>query len=353
MKKKLNKLKRKLAKKDTAKTRTQEQGLPEVVTTDTLSEHREEVLSGGRKYIYPLQHSKHRIVLISTGIFISSMVVFFSYCTFALYKSKSTNGFLYIVTKVVPFPIAKAGSHFVAYENYLFELRRYMHFYENKQQLDFNSESGKAQLEQYKKRALDQVVNDAYVNELADKNNISISSRELDDQIEIARKQNLLGADEKGFENVLKDNFGWTINDFKRSLKQRLLAQKVVAVLDTDTQQRAKKALEELNKGADFDDIAKKYSDDRSTKNNGGEFNFLVSKNDINLAPQATVALFELKPGKISAIINSGYSLEILKNIKKEGNKVKAAHILFNFKDINTYINDLKDKEKTKLYVKL
>lgn len=322
------------------------------ITTDNLSEHREEVLSKARKYIYPLQHSKHRIVVISTGLFITVLVAFFSYCTVALYKIKSNTGFLYGVTRVVPFPIAKAGSSYVAYENYLFELRHYIYFYHAQQNLDFNSESGKQQLAEYKKRAIDKVITDAYVKQLAKKNHVSVSSQELEEQINIVREQNRLGASEKGFADVLKDNFGWTVNDFKRYLKQQMLAQKVVAKLDTATQNRAKAALSELKGGGDFGAVAKKYSDDTITKDNGGEFSVLVSKSSRDLSPQTVDSLFKLKAGQSSDIINSGFSLEIVKNIEVQGDKIRGAHILFNFKDINTYINDLKDKQKTKLYVK-
>src|SRR3989338_4756799 len=210
MKKRLSKIIRRKEKKASAQ---HAEGQAAQVTTDNLSEHREEVLAGGRKYIYPLQHSKHRIVLISTGIFIAALVTFFSYCTFALYSAKANTGFLYVVTRVIPFPVAKAGSNFVSYESYLFELRHYIHYYHNQQKLDFNSESGKQQLEEYKKRALKKVVDDAYIKQLADKNSIYVSSQEVDDQIEIVRKQNRLGASEKGFEDVLKDNFCCTLND--------------------------------------------------------------------------------------------------------------------------------------------
>jgi len=34
------------------------------ITNETIAEHREEVLSSARKYIYPLQHSLQRIVSI-------------------------------------------------------------------------------------------------------------------------------------------------------------------------------------------------------------------------------------------------------------------------------------------------
>ncbi len=349
MKKKLSKLAHR--KKEVTKNPVAEPAEP--VTTEKLSEHREEVLAGGRKYIYPLQHSKHRIVLISTGIFIAALVIFFSYCTFALYKAKSNTGLLYVVTRVIPFPVAKAGSKYVSYESYLFELRHYIHYYENQQKLDFNSESGKQQLKEYKKRALDKVINDAYIKQLAEEHNISVSKQELDDQIEVARKQNRLGASEKGLEDALQENFGWTLKDYRRSLKQQLLNQKVAAALDTRTQSQAKKALAALAKDKSFAKVAKKYSDDSATKNNGGEFSFLVDTTNRDLSAQTTAALFALKKGQVSELVNNGVGLELLKNIEKQGSKIRAAHILFNFKSINTYLNDLKDKEKTHTYIKL
>jgi parvulin-like peptidyl-prolyl isomerase len=188
---------------------------------------------------------------------------------------------------------------------------------------------------------------------LAKKNGVSVSNRELDDQIAIVREQNRLGSSEKNFEDVLKDNFGWTVNDFKRSLKQQLLAQKVVAKLDTATWDRANKALAELNSGADFAAVAKQYSDDGLTKDNGGEFGFLVDKTNRDLSAQTTDALFKLQPGQISGVINDGYSLEIVKVIEVQGDKIRGARIVFNFKDINSYINEQKDKEKTRVFIKL
>ncbi len=323
------------------------------ITNETVAAHREEVLGTARKYIYPLQHSKHRIVLISTGLFIVTIVAFFTYSTLALYKFQSSSTFLYRVTQVFPFPIARAGGRFVSYENYLFELRHYTHYYENQLDTDFSDPKNAPQLEDFKRRALDKVVNDTYVKLLAEQHNISVSAQEVDDQITIVRNQNRLGGNEQVFEDVLKDYWGWSVNDFKRSLRQELLAQKVAATLDTETKTQAETALAEIRRGAKFADVAKKYSDDNRTKGNGGELPGLVERTDRDLSAQTTDALFRLKKGHVSGIVNTGYALEILKNLDTEGDKIKAAHILFQFKDISEYINDLKDKKGTRLYISL
>lgn len=323
------------------------------ITNETIAAHREEVLGSARKYIYPLQHSKHRIVLISTTLFIVAVVVFLSYVTLALYKFQSNSTFLYRVTQVIPFPIAKAGDRFVAYENYLFELRHYTHYYENQLDTDFSDPKNAPQLADFRRRALEKVVSDAYVSELAKQHNISVSSQEVNNQIAVVRNQNRLGGSEQVFEDVLKDYWGWTVDDFRRTLHQELLAQKVATTLDTETQQRAEAALAELKAGADFADVAKKYSDDKKTKDDGGEFAAVIDRTDRNLSAHTTDALFKLKKGEISGIVNTGYSLEILKNLETQGSKVRGAHILFNFKEINTYVNDLKEQKKTHLFISL
>ena len=113
------------------------------ITNETVAVHREEVLSGARKYIYPLQHSKHKVVIITSTLFVIFVLAFVTYCVTSLYKLQTTSTFLYRVTQVVPFPIARSGGSFIAYENYLFELRHYTHFYETQQKLSFKTESAR------------------------------------------------------------------------------------------------------------------------------------------------------------------------------------------------------------------
>ena len=353
MKKKLSKILAKRKHFKSGKT-TAEDGLEAGprITNETVAVHREEVLSSARKYVYPLQHSKHKIVLISTAIFILAFVSFFAYTTIALYRLKSYSTFLYRVTQVLPFPVAKAGSSFVAYENYLFELKHYIHYYQDQQKLDFKSDSGKQQLDQFKKRALDKVVNDAYIKQLAKTNKVSVNDKEVNEEIAIVKQQNRLGGSDKVFEDVLKEYWGWSIDDFKRSLSQQLLAEKLLPTLDPSTVQKANVALNELKGGADFTATAKKYSDDPS-KDVGGDFGILIDRTNRDIPAQTVATLFKLQTGKYSDIVNTGYSLEIVKLTELQGDKAKGAHIVFNFKDIETFLNDQKDKQKTRLFIKL
>ena len=322
------------------------------ITNETVAEHREEVLGSARKFIYPLQHSKKRIVLISGSIFAAVIVGSFVYIMLALYSFQSTSTLVYRITQVLPFPVAKAGSDYVSYESYLFELRHYMHYYETQQKVDFNAEAGKKQLETYRKQALDQVVTDAYVKQLAAKNDISVSNNEVTDAIELLKSQNRLGSNDQVLSDVLKEFWGWSIADFRRELAQQLLAQKVVQTLDTGTNARAQEALAKLRAGADFAAIAKEYSSDPTAPQNGGEYPTSLDENSRDIPPQVLKALQGLQPGQFSDVISTGSTLEIVKLISNDGGKLKAAHITFQLQQLAKYVDPLKSQAKPKYFIK-
>lgn len=349
MKKFVQKIKDKRKPKDIEEVAA---GAPRI-TNETVAEHREEVLNSARKYIYPLQHSKHKIVVTTITLFVVAVIGFFSFTLVSLYKLKSHSSFIYGVTRVLPFPAARAGGSFVSYENYLFELRHYIHYYQNQQKLDFNTESGRQQLAEFKKRALEKVVNDAYVKQLAKQYKVSVSSKEVDLEIKTVRAQNRLGESDAVFEDVLREYWGWSVQDFERSLRQQLLAQKLLPKLDPAVLTKAQAAKAELNAGADFAATAKKYSEDPASKDAGGEYPQTIDKTNREINAQVSTELFKLQNGQVSDIIEAGYAVEIVKNIETQGDRIRAAHIAFNYQDISAYLNDYKDKHKTRLYISL
>lgn len=320
------------------------------ITNETVAEHREKVLSSARKYIYPLQHSRNRIVKISISLFALAVVVFFFYCGLALYRLQSTSTFLYEVTRVIPFPVAKAGPSFVAYENYLFELRHLVHYYEVQQKEDLSGKDQK-HLVALRKDSMQKVIDDAYVKQLAAKNKISVSNREVNNQIALVKAQNRLGTNDQMLSDVLKQFWGWSISDFRRELKTQLLAQKTASHLDAATHARAQNALAQLSQGKDFAALAAEASDDAATKAAGGQYGALISKSNRDVPPQVVDALFKLQPGQTSAVIDTGYSLEIVKVLQIQGDKVQAAHISFKIQDIDVYLKPLKEEKKARQFI--
>lgn len=322
------------------------------ITNESVAEHREEVLGRARKLVNPLhRHSRSRIVKLSVGIFITTVVLFLVGCSLALYKFQSTSAFTYGVTRVLPFPVAWADGRQVSYESYLFELRHYMHYYETQQNVNFSTDSGQRQLQALKQKSLDQAVNRAYTAVLAKKHGIRVLPSEVNEQVTIARSQNRLGASDSVFQSVLRDFWGWSVDDFRHELKLELLDQKVAATLDTATATRARQAHQQLVAGANFAKLAKQVSDDKVTQAKGGNYGFVITQSNHDLPPLVVQTIFSLKPGEISDVIDTGYTLEIVKLLKVDGFKREAAHIAFNYKDISAYTAPLRQAHPPKIFI--
>lgn len=321
------------------------------ITNETVAEHREEMLSSARKFIYPLKHTRQRIVKVSIALFVAGIVVFMAYILLALYKFQASSSFIYGVTRVLPLPVAKAGGDWISYEHYLFELRHLKHYYETQQEVNFTTESGRDQLQDFKRQAMDQAVNDAYVKQLAETNKVSVANSEVDDAVRLLRDQNRLGNNDEEFSDVLKEFWGWNIDDFRRELRQQLLAQKVVAAMDTAAVAKARAAQAKVQAGADFAAVAKEFSDDAGTKDNGGQYPFPIDRSNRDVAPKVVDTLFNLQPNQASMVIDTGYTLEIVKVIAVDNGKVRAAHISTAYKPITDFIKPLQDKNPPRKFI--
>lgn len=323
------------------------------ITNETVAEAREDVLGSARKFIYPLSHSKHRVLTTSTILLLVALIAFTSTMLVLLYRNKNTSDFAYKVTQIVPFPVAKIGSTLVPYENYLFELKRYIYYYNNVESVDFSDPKYAPQLADQKKKVLVRVIDQAYIKKIAKEKEITVSDEEIDYKIQILKEQNRLGNNDKVFEDTLRDFYNWSVNDFRRSIRNDILTSKVLAVIDLDARSKANSALDEIKNGSDFAAVALKYSDDLATKDKAGEIAGFISPRDRNTPSEQADALAKLKVGEVSEVINLGYGLEIIKKLEDKDGTYRAAHILITFKPIEDALNERKAEEKATVYIKL
>ena len=308
------------------------------ITNNTIVDVRESILKDARKYIYPLKHPKHYIVRFSIFLVSLGLVFFIAFSVVEIYVFQSSSDFIYGVSDIIPFPVAYSGTNYVTYRSYLFELRRNMHYFETQQQINFSQSINKNLLNHLKTESMNQVVLNYYVKKLAKKYNVSVSSKEVNSEISYFQNQNRLGSNLSVLQNVLDNFWGWSLSDFKSELSNELLQQKVVYKLDTQTVSTANAVYKQLINGSDFATLANQYSQDQNTKTNGGEYQGQILQSDRNLPPQVMAELFRLKVNEVSPIINTGYTLEILKVDSISGPAITASHIQFNLKSINNYI---------------
>ena len=81
------------------------------ITNETIAARREEVLGSARKYIYPLQASKYRIVKLSIGILIAAIIVFFGFCTLETLKVSINIEFYLRSDPSYPIPGSNCRQH--------------------------------------------------------------------------------------------------------------------------------------------------------------------------------------------------------------------------------------------------
>jgi peptidyl-prolyl cis-trans isomerase SurA len=133
-------------------------------------------------------------------------------------------------------------------------------------------------------------------------------------------------ADKQSTQKLVKEAFA-------RSQKDIHLAHIFVGAKGADTLQARKTIAElqaELKKGKSFAELAQKYSDDPSAKNNGGDMGYITI---FSLPYELENLAYNTTAGKTSAVYRSKAGYHIFKNLgeRRSPGRMKAAEILLAF----------------------
>jgi len=165
--------------------------------------------------------------------------------------------------------------------------------------------------------------------------------RELRQQIELELLENKLKEDVVGElspnDEELKDYF--EKNKSKYVKEERVHARHILIKVAKDAPEdkvaEAKKKIEEIKKqldaGGDFAELAKNYSQDEGSAQNGGDLGFFGRG---RMVKEFEEAAFGLKPGQISEIVRSEYGFHIIKVEEREEGENKT-------------LDDVKEQVKT------
>ena len=237
------------------------------ITNDNISEHREDILAKGRKLKYPMQYSKKRLIVISIVVVVAAVTTFGLWLNNALYKQQQTGDFFFSVTKILPLNVASVDGQPVRYQDYLRRLRADVHYYLNHEHRSFNSDEGEVELNYHKRKDLDVAEKAAYVEYLAEQNDISVSMDEVDAEIAAMREAN--GETEEGLISTLESYYGWSMSDYRLTTHDQMLEQAVSYAIDNEAKETADEVLERLQAGADFSVVAGNGTSGDTTQQTG------------------------------------------------------------------------------------
>ena len=343
MKKLLRKLPRRKSQESAEQTR-------ERITNETVAEHRERILAGGRKFKYPVQVAKHRLVITSVAIGIIAVALLTLLTWQQLYIAQNTSNFMYRITQLIPLQVASVDGYGVRYSDYLKKYRSSVHYLQQQNSINLSSEDGHRQAEFIKRREITNAEKNAYAMKLAGQKNIKVSGKEVNDFIQ--RDLTAKRVSQEAYERtVLKSFYDWTLDDYKDIVHTELLKRKVSFAVDTAAKSQADALHTQLASGADFATVAKASSDDVATKANGGDVGILPIDNQ---DPNGLIAAAKsLQPNQLSGVITGADGYYIIKLIEKTDTTIRYAQIKISLHAFDTQFTNLQKTNKIHEYIKL
>lgn len=315
-----------------------------------VEERREEVLAKGRKFKYPLQWTKYRVVGNTILIAVIVLAIIITSGWLALYRFGMTDEMLFRVTKIIPVAVANVDGENVRFSDYLMFYRSSILSIE-RQSIQAESEGSIDTLRlQYKRSALDESEEYAYAEKLAKEHDITVTDEEI--ATEFKRHLSIGGVErsEEAFMKIVKDNFGLDKSEYERMLYLNIIKAKVEAEIDTHADEVAAKVESLLaENGGDYVAVANTLGSAIQYQETGG----LVSNQNIDGGRAAEA--FKLEPnqqsGRFISVNGDGYYF--VKLIKKTENEVNFVSIKVPFTKFATDFATLREEGKIQEYIEI
>lgn len=204
---------------------------------EKVEERRDEVLARGRKFKYPMQYAKHKLIVNTIVVAVVALVLMVVAGWAMLYKFQDTGDMIYRVTQVFPVPVAKVDGANVRYSDYLMIYRSNLMTAEQQGGQLGDSEDADMVREGYKQAALESAIEYAYAMKLGKELGLTVTDAEVTEAFDEHRKVGGVERSEEGFLKILQDNFGMNKSEYRRMLYLSLMRAKVAQEVDEPAKQ--------------------------------------------------------------------------------------------------------------------
>lgn len=316
---------------------------------EKVEERREEVLAHGRKFKYPLQYAKHKLMINTIIVALIALVLMIVAGWAMLYKLQDTGDMIYRVTQVIPVPVAEVDGVKARYSDYLMIYRSNLMTAEQQGGQLGTSEDDEAVRQNYKQAALYSVVEYTYAMKLAAERDIKVSDEEIDKAFEEHRKVGGVERSEEGFLKILRDNFGMNKSEYRRMLYLTLMKSKVAQAVDEPAR----------NKSAEVERLLKENDNDlhKAADSIEGvdyeETGRLVDNMNVD-GGRSTMAM-SLEAGQVSErfLSSNGDGYYYVKLIDKTSSEVNYASLKIVFSEFDKMVADLYANNKVEAFIDL
>lgn len=324
------------------------------ITSETVAQHRERILAGGRRFKYPIQYARHKLVINAIIISIVTLVVIIAIGWWQLYIVQNTSDFMYRITKVIPVPVATVDGQSVPFSDYLMKYLSSSHYLEKKEQVDFNTDDGKKQLEYIKKQSLNDAIADSYALKLAQQLGLSISDSELEGFLKSQRQSSDGEISTQTYDAVIADYYGWSPDEYRYVTRAKLLRQKVTYAVDQPALDVANStgATIKSNPNSDLKTLVANISSQTNVKATYGTSGWVPKTNqDGGLASEAAKMVKNQVSGVIKSTLGDGYYFVRLLDINDT--QVSYEYIQIPLTKFVQDLNAIMNSDKVKEYISI
>ncbi len=315
---------------------------------EKLEERREEVLARGRKFKYPLQYAKYKIITLTVFISIISLVAFGFLGHYALYKLQSTDDLLYRFTQLIPVSVASIDGEKVRYSDYLLIYKAATNPLE-KQGAFSNQEDAKNMQKHHKKEALKTAEKYTYAIKLARELKIKVQNQEIDKVIDDHRKVGGVERSYEAFSRIIHDNFNLTMSEYRRMIYLSLITEKVSEKIDDTASLVAKEVEEKIKEGKKFSEIADEMGDKVSFESTGGMVN------NMNIDGGRSSVAMKMEKGQVSDRFtsSSGSSIYFITLLDKTASEISYESLEIKYNELQSRIDSIREAKKIKERINL
>ena len=317
---------------------------------EKVDERREEVLATGRKFKYPLQWTKHRVVINTILISFVTLGILVAGGWLALYKLQMTDELLYRLTQILPVPVAEVDGEKVRFSDYLMFYRSSIQSISRQSTQTQTEEDLENMKEQFKADALSKAEMYTYALKLAKENDITVSNDEVAAEFDRHRQIGSVDRSEAGFLKIIKDNFGLSKDEYNRMIYLTLIKVKVDEKIDehaNEVSQRVDYLIAE--KDGIFKEVAEEMGDAITYE----ETNGMVSNKNVDggRADAASRLNIGEQSGRFVSMNGDGYYY--VKLADKSAAEVNFVSIKIDFTEFNKRLDEVRSAEKIKEYIEV
>jgi len=322
------------------------------LTKQTVEEHREVVLEQGRKFKYPIQYSKHKILFNALIVSIVAIGLFILFSWYMLYQQQTLGDFFYTATRVIPIPVASVDGEPVRYGDYMRRMRASIFYLERQENRDFSTESGQIELNYTRRFNMNEAQRVAFATRIAREHGLTVSNSEIDDNIaQTLVDENGVEISQKAYETSLWRYYGWTMDDYREIVRQSLLVRKASFAIDDNARNKINVIKKKISDGANFAELAKKESQDEATKRRGGDVG-KVNITDLDSDGLIATAL-KMRVGAVSAPIKGVNAWYVIKLTEKVDKTVRFSLIKINLTEFDRQFEQLRKDGLIREYIEI